>query len=455
MKTSFYLLFFVVSIVTNAVTQNALDFDGIDDKASAPNASALIANGDLSLSFWVYPTDPAPAWPLFDGMAGFRNDVDADFYILHLNTTSVECRFRNSLGTSFDLVYSGVDINTWNHFALTYDGATLTLFHNGEHAAAIAASGTIVTATRPLNMGFLPYSFNTFALDGSLDDVCLWNKALSAAEVGELFSSCTVALNDPALMLCYEFNQGVAGGDNTAITAAVDSKGNIDAPLTGMTLNGDSSNFVEYSHAQYQFQTVNTCEDSYTSPSGNYTWTSSGAYTDTIFNPGCTEVYFINLSFHSVDTSVTQTGPGSLSSNETGATYQWIDCETGEAVAGATAKTFEASESGYYAVVVTKSGCTDTSSCFNLVIDATSDVLKKVVGIYPNPFQNRLFINLGPEIQSARLEIMNLNRQVLWFEETSGGVEVRPELPALPQGIYFLLVKADNATGVWKLIKLE
>ena len=88
--------------------QNALDFDGINNYVSVPNASAQIANGNMAISFWVYPRNTAPGYPNFDGMVGFRNDSNADFYILHLNATSVEARFKNSNGVDHDIVYGAV-----------------------------------------------------------------------------------------------------------------------------------------------------------------------------------------------------------------------------------------------------------------------------------------------------------------------------------------------------------
>jgi len=455
MKKHLYTIFFSFLLFTGGTvfSQNALDFDGDDDQIIVPDASALIAGSDLSLSFCVFPTNPAPSYPDFDGMAGFRNNLDADFYILHLEPTTVEARFRNSLGVNFDILYSGLNPSAWNHFAMTYDGVTLTLYHNGEYAAAIAASGAILDLASPFFMGFLPWPGDTFSLDGRLDDVCLWNKALTGNEVGDLYASCAVDLDADGLQLCYEFNQGVPGGDNTAITTAIDSKGNIDGPMTGFALTGASSNFVSYLHSGFQYLSESTCGEPYTSPSGNYTWSSSGAYTDTIFGSACTEIYFINLSVVVIDTSVTQTGPGSLSANQTAATYQWIDCETGEPVAGATGKNFEAPESGSYAVVVTKNACTDTSSCYNLVVSGTSDIIKKGVKISPNPFSDQLFINLGPSLPAVHLRMFNTVGEIVWSTFGAGGVELKSDLSALPEGLYYLLVTADNMSGAWKLIK--
>ena len=82
------------------------------------------------MSFWVYPKTTTNVYPDLDGYVGFRNNADADFYLVQLNSTEVEPRFRNSAGTNFDFVYSGLQLNIWQHFVMTYDGSNLMLYHN-------------------------------------------------------------------------------------------------------------------------------------------------------------------------------------------------------------------------------------------------------------------------------------------------------------------------------------
>ncbi|MCB9232172.1 MAG: T9SS type A sorting domain-containing protein [Bacteroidia bacterium] len=294
----FLLLLLLISFATRVQAQNAVDFDGINDYVSVPNASALIANGNISMALWVYPTNPSPNYPNFDGIIGFRNDINADFYLLHLTTTTLEARFRNSAGTNFNTSVTGITLNTWQHLVMTYDGSTLKVYRNGVLNASVAASGTITSTTTPFNIGYLPYSSANFYLDGRVDDACLWNKALTANEVSVLYNACGPNLADANLKLCYEFNQGTAGGNNTSITQAIDSKGNINGTFNGFAMTGTVSNFIAYGTGTYgTISPSATC--SYTSPSGNYTWNYSGTYHDTIQNSnGCDSLMTINLTIN-------------------------------------------------------------------------------------------------------------------------------------------------------------
>lgn len=350
-------------------SQNALDFDGIDDRAVAANASALIANSNFSMALWSYPTNPAAGWPNFDGMAGFRNESNADLYILQLSSTSVEVRFRNSNGVNFTMAYNGLMLNTWNHFVATYDGSMFRLYHNGVPADSISANGTITNTGVPFNIGTVPFGSTNFDLDGQLDDVCLWSRALSASDVNAWYNACGPNLADPGLQLCYQFNQGVAGANNTGITTLTDSKGNINANMSGFTLNGTTSNFIAFGNPS--LTTINdsaSCSYTYSSPSGTYVWDSTGTYLDTLNNSvGCDSIIAVNLTIIS----------GALTSNDT-----VEECDFYISPSGNTW-----TSSGVYLDTLTSAGGCDSVITIDLTVNQTSSAILSdtVCGSYISP----------------------------------------------------------------------
>ena len=110
---------------------------------------------------------------------------------------------------------------------------------------------------------------------------------------------------------------------------------------------------------------VETACDSYTTPSGSVL-TTSGNYVDIIPNSaGCDSTIMLNLTIIPLpDNSVNQVGT-TLTANEVGASYQWIDCDNNNAtISGETSQSFTPLLTGNYAVEVTLNACTDTSSCF-------------------------------------------------------------------------------------------
>ena len=99
---------------------------------------------------------------------------------------------------------------------------------------------------------------------------------------------------------------------------------------------------------------------SYTSPSGKYVWTVTGDYNDTIPNKtGCDSILYIDLTVDALDTSVTAT-LGTLYANATGVTYQWLNCNTGYSVIpNDTDESFSPTVIGSYAVKISDGICTD------------------------------------------------------------------------------------------------
>jgi hypothetical protein len=233
-----------ITCIHSGYSQNALHFDGIDDYVQVASASNQIANATgISISVWVYPTNPASAWPDFDGFGGFRNDANCDFYLCQLSSTGIEARFRNSSGSAFDITSSTLVLNTWQHYVLTFNGNLLSLYRNGVLLNSVAASGTIANTTVPLHIGKLVYSANNFSYQGKIDEFSLWSKGLTASEVSSLYNG-VINTSDVALKLYYKFDQGVANGSNSAITTLIDTKGNLNGTLYNFALTGTTSNWV-------------------------------------------------------------------------------------------------------------------------------------------------------------------------------------------------------------------
>ena len=117
-----------ISIAQN--TDYELSFNSVtSDYVEISNGSAVIANKTaFTISGWVNPQSDNN----HSGFFGFRNNTDADFYLLQLqNTNNVEARFRNSTGMQFDIIGANLlDFNQWQHLTFSYDGSWLRLYKN-------------------------------------------------------------------------------------------------------------------------------------------------------------------------------------------------------------------------------------------------------------------------------------------------------------------------------------
>jgi hypothetical protein len=74
-----------------------------------------------------------------------------------------------------------VPLNTWTHLAVTYDGAMMHFYVNGNETATKSVTGAIQTNSNPLRIGGnVPYGQY---FQGSIDEVRVYGRALSQAEI--------------------------------------------------------------------------------------------------------------------------------------------------------------------------------------------------------------------------------------------------------------------------------
>ncbi len=92
-------------------------------------------------------------------------------------------------GTKVDCT-TNLTTNTWYHIVGTYDGSRVRCYVNGqkEGTSSQTLSGNIYNSGDPLRFGH-QVAYNIRWLDGLVDEVRLYNRALSDAEVESLYSS--------------------------------------------------------------------------------------------------------------------------------------------------------------------------------------------------------------------------------------------------------------------------
>ena len=84
-------------------------------------------------------------------------------------------------GTKRVAVPDDLPLGKWTHVALTYDGSRLRLYRNAEEVGSAAVAGSIRDASGPLRIGGRVPGGGWFK--GVLDEVRVYNRALSAAEI--------------------------------------------------------------------------------------------------------------------------------------------------------------------------------------------------------------------------------------------------------------------------------
>jgi hypothetical protein len=114
-------------------------------------------------------------------------------------------RLRTSTGSTTLIADTGdLQANSWYHAAATYDGVTMHLYLNGIEVGRTSKAGVIATnAAVPVDIGRDPNGSNY--LSGVVDEVRIYNRALTAADITAVISDPgpsneppTVTLSTPA-----------------------------------------------------------------------------------------------------------------------------------------------------------------------------------------------------------------------------------------------------------------
>ena len=408
-------------------------------------------------------------------------------------------------------------LNTWQHVAATYDGTTMSIFVDGN---LVASQNTSVSFSSPdgnLTVGNWSNGSGR-AFIGSIDEVKIWSVSKTQGELQTDMSTCLTG-SETGLAVYYQFEDGTGSTSLTDISPNGNNGTlqNMDTNAVwgmGATIcsscNMEMTQTITINIGQPSAASISpTACDSYVSPSGNYTWTTSATYSDTIPNTvGCDSIITVNLTINNsttasqtlvecagfsvtvgtntynttgvytdilvgsngcdstvttdltveqaIDVTVDNSLAPTLSANQTGATYQWLDCDNGNAIIPSeTAQSFTPTANGNYAVEVTVGSCVDTSACENISTVGISPLSAGEglgVRIYPNPTSGMVIINLGSNNSSVNYSITSIEGKVVETGKTSTN-NITVDLSKEGNGVYFIKINTENTSTVYKLIK--
>lgn len=171
----------------NGKNNSALSFDGKDDWIHIPlDPKWKIQKNDFSVSLWVKTKDHYAY--LFDARDAGENGFAMHFHFeapgfgFGLGGSGIESGFRTGNNSDID--------GQWHHFVGVRDGRKLTIFKDGVRVKSFTTpvlqdiknvgSAKIGTRSRVLRSGEY--------LKGSLDEIRLYNRALSSKEVEFLYA---------------------------------------------------------------------------------------------------------------------------------------------------------------------------------------------------------------------------------------------------------------------------
>jgi Ca2+-binding RTX toxin-like protein len=190
---------------TNGAIGNALDLDGGTEKVVISNTSNLNVganNADFSVAFWFQlETGPSGQWR---SVIHKGNTAQERGFSIWLHPDSNKVHYRISTSAQWN---EGSDSNAflqekkWHHIAYVKAGNQLSLYLDGKKDSSATLLGASIGNNGPITVGGI-----TNNVDGAFDELRIYNRALSAANISALASAWQPGGFDDTL-------QGGAGND--------------------------------------------------------------------------------------------------------------------------------------------------------------------------------------------------------------------------------------------------
>jgi hypothetical protein len=155
-------------------------FNGVSGMVTIPDAPGLRMTSDFTLSFWKRKTAPTADWVRLVGKGGGPRNYGV--WEMPAAENRLLFQIYNQNGGSVLELYTpaGIPMNTWAHVLVCLSGNAASIWINGQQVANGQKNGDAGTSAEPLTLGHAGYH-GFFA--GQMDDVRLYNRALSTSEI--------------------------------------------------------------------------------------------------------------------------------------------------------------------------------------------------------------------------------------------------------------------------------
>ena len=165
-------------------SNSAYNFNGINNKITTPPNSQFI-NNDISISVWINLNNIA--------------DSGRQFLVVGTDTDAIwSCAYvpsqfgiiKNQGCGSVSEAYSNTftTINQWEHLCYVISNTTIKIYQNGNLISTNSSIPFSNTCNHfEFNMGYDIFGDPEY-LDGKLDDIGIWNRALTQQEITQLYN---------------------------------------------------------------------------------------------------------------------------------------------------------------------------------------------------------------------------------------------------------------------------
>jgi uncharacterized repeat protein (TIGR01451 family) len=228
----------------------ALSFNG-NAYVDLGNNASMNFSGAVTISAWINPQSVVAANDILSH--GYSaSPIQAVFMHIYQGRYEVGSQINNGTAFVAAAAVPAGDIGTFVHLAGVYDGSTWTLYRNGV-AVATTPSGAVSTTVNANWAIGARGGGGSQLFNGVIDEVRLYQRALSAAEIGLLAGQTitpgpgpastvfTAAILAPGAVANFTFSVTVPTNSGCAITSTLTGSGNDTCTGSPVTANVSSS----------------------------------------------------------------------------------------------------------------------------------------------------------------------------------------------------------------------
>ncbi|MBU1973908.1 MAG: hypothetical protein KKH52_00765, partial [Nanoarchaeota archaeon] len=278
--------------------KGAYEFDSIDDYIVVGGLSGGAITSHTIVA-WVKPDDLS-GHVLNPAFGMFYTNTQTRYYFSKSSSPNLQVRWRHSDGSyvSYNLISPGMSSDLWHHIAIVYDNETNTV--SGYLDGAIGVTNNNMDRYSTFNNFYLGTASAYDLMNGTIDEVQIFNRSLSAEQISALYQNSTDLIVSQETTKGENWSAVVTPNDGTEDGTSKESNGVIIlnspasiallSPTNTSAVNPNAStdfswNFIDADNdAQSAYQILIANNSNFNNPEVNITNTTSNAYHTTTLN---------------------------------------------------------------------------------------------------------------------------------------------------------------------------
>ena len=188
---------------------SAYYFNGLNNYIDIASNNTINFQNEFSISVWLitnqnnFNAGIIGKWNDFNGLL---QDGQEEFALTVndgvVNTMFALLRTNTSPNTNFQVQFnnSSYNENQWNLFTYIFNNNSITLYKNNAIVGTASTTGSVINHIQNLEVGRYaggqPTSGGNTHFNGSLDDIGIWNRALTEEELTSLYSGSPLGINE-------------------------------------------------------------------------------------------------------------------------------------------------------------------------------------------------------------------------------------------------------------------